>query len=210
MEFAHDRQALCDPAAQAYYLECLQVITEDRQTEQLQMKLATLQSQDVVSRRDLRAAYRFLNIQLRDASDVSDARVVELFQAQQPDLGVAAQEEARSHLYKIGVSRNSTLIINASRQSVETYEDALSWLGNGVDKNTPDEGILAVLAIKVSNSFARAKRCCLATLAERNRRQETAKQTKRSVKKRYRPSRKRAKVTCLTIGFSLDGKTVIQ
>lgn len=153
MEYAYDRQVACDPILQPYYLECLQVITEDRQTEQLQMKVVTLQSQDIVSRRDLTAAYRFLNISVVDAKNASDLRIVELFQAQQSDLGVGAQEEARAHLYKIGVSRNSTLIINASRQSVDTYEDALSWLGNGVDKSTSDDGILAVYGMKVSSSF---------------------------------------------------------
>ena len=117
------------------------------------MKVATLQSQHFVSRRDLTAAYRFLNIAPHESKTISDAAVIERYQAQQPDLGVASQQEAREHLYKIAISRNSTPLLNASRQSVETYEDALSWLGNGVNKDTSDEGILAVLAIKVSCTF---------------------------------------------------------
>lgn len=114
------------------------------------MKVATLQSQDIVSRRDIFAAYRYFQI----TNNTEDDRVLQLFQAQQQDLGAAAQEEARGHLYKLGLFRQSNLLINASRQSVETYEDALSWLGNGVNKDTPDEALLAVFAIRVSTSFS--------------------------------------------------------
>ncbi len=67
-------------------------------------------------------------------------------------MSAQSQEEARSALYKISVARNSTLLLNASRQSVDTYDDALRWLGNGVDKNTSDEGVLAVLSIKVGRA----------------------------------------------------------
>lgn len=153
VEYAYDRQTICDPERQPYYFECLQEITDSRSTEQLQMKVATLQSQEIVSRRDIFAAYRYLNIPPSEGKNFEDSRIIELFQAQQPDLGAVAQEEARGHLYKLGVSRQSNLLINASRQSVDTYEDALSWLGNGVTKDTPDEAILAVLAIRVGRPF---------------------------------------------------------
>ena len=149
IEFAYDRQSLCDPEKISYYFECLQIITQSRGTEQLQMKVATLESQDIVSRRDLSAAYRYLNIQPGDAKELSDERVVQLFQAQQPDLGATAAEEARRALYKIGSFRHSQLLINASRQSVDTYEDALSWLGNDAKEDTSDDTILALLAVKV-------------------------------------------------------------
>lgn len=121
------------------------------------MKIATLQSQDIVSRRDLNAAHSFLGISRVDAQNVSDERIIELFQARQPDLGVAAQEEARTHLYKIGLSRNSARLINASQQSVDTYEDALSWLGNGASKASTDDGLLAIFAIKVGHSYCASK-----------------------------------------------------
>ena len=158
IEYAYDRQASCDPGLQAYYFECLQVVTEGRYSEQLQTKVAMLQSQDVVSRRDLSAAYRSLNISVAESRTISDERIIEKYQAHQPDLGAVAQEEARAHLYKIGVARNSQTLIRASRQSVDTYDDALSWFGNGVNKDTSDEGILAVFSIKVSRSFLDSKR----------------------------------------------------
>lgn len=160
--YAYDRQVSCDHELQGYYLECLQVITESRYSEQLQMKVATLQSQDLVSRRDLSAAYRFLNITAWEAKSISDERIIEKYQAQQPDLSAQSQEEARAHLFRIGVTRNSTLLLNASRQSVDTYEDALSWLGNGVNKDTPDEGLLAVYSIKVGSCLRLPDACVMA------------------------------------------------
>jgi hypothetical protein len=104
IEYAYDRQAHCDPAQQPYYLECLQVITESRYSEQLHMKVATLQSQDIVSRRDLSAAYRFLNISPLESKTIPDSVIIERYQAQQPDLSAASQQKAREHLYKIAVS----------------------------------------------------------------------------------------------------------
>lgn len=154
IEFAFDRQIMCDPERLPYYFEGLQVITQARGTEQLQVKTASLASQDVVSRRDLSAAYRYLNIAQASADSLTDERIIELFQAQQPDLGVAAAEEARQALNKIGTARQSQLLISASKQSVDTYEDALSWLGNGASKEMSDDSLLAIAAIKTSDSKA--------------------------------------------------------
>lgn len=150
IDYAYDRQLLCDPELQAYYFECLQEISEARVSEDLQVKVAAMQSQDVVSRRDITAAYRCFNLGPYDGKNTNDERLLSLYQARQSDSSAAAQEDARDSLYKLGIARGSTLLVNASRQSVDSYADALAWLGNGVDKTTPDEGLLAVLAIKVS------------------------------------------------------------
>ena len=152
IEYAYERQTVCHPSLYAYYFECLQVITEQRHSEQLQIKLATLTSEDVFSRRDIFVAFRYIGISVDDASNLTDGQIRDKFQAQQSDLGAAAQQQARDHLYKIGRFRNSTILINASRQSVDTYEDALSWLGNGVDKSTSDDALLAVYGFKARAS----------------------------------------------------------
>lgn len=147
IEFCFNRQCLCDPERRPYYFECLQVITESRpSSESLQLKVATMSSQELISRRDLTAAYRHLDI---SPSEADDDRIVNLFHSRQSDLGKQAQEDARAALYKIGVARGSQRLINASRQTLETYDDALAWLGNGVNKSTPDEGLIAVVTIKV-------------------------------------------------------------
>jgi ubiquitin carboxyl-terminal hydrolase 25/28 len=149
VDFAFDRQSLCDPAHRSYYLECLQALAQSRGTETLQTKVAMMASEGMVSRRDLTAAYRQLNIPHNEAQTVSDERILNLFYVRISDLGPGAQQDARQALNQIGMSRNSKRLINASMQTLETYEDALEWLGNGVDKKTADEALLAVVAIKV-------------------------------------------------------------
>jgi ubiquitin carboxyl-terminal hydrolase 25/28 len=150
IDFAYERQSMCDPPNRPYYFECLQVIAESRGTEKLQMKVAMLASQDLVSRRDLSAAYRLLNVPVADAHNYDDARILDQFHVRQSDLGVQAQEEARQALYRVGMARGSTRLINASRQLIETYDDALTWIGNGVNRETTDESLLAVVGMKVS------------------------------------------------------------
>lgn len=162
MEFSFDRQSLCDPERRPYYLECLQVITENRNTEALQMKVATLESQGAISRRDLSAAYRTLNIPPFEAPQADDERVLNLFHVRISDLGVQAQEEARAALYKIGVARNSQRLISTAQQTMETYDDALAWLGNGATKDTTDDMLVSLVALKVSllsDQILREVRC---------------------------------------------------
>lgn len=150
IEFCYDRQTICDPERAIYYFECLQVITSGRNSEALQMKVAMLESQNAVSRRDVNAAFSAFNILPRDRNSFSDQEIIDRFQALLGDQAPAAQQRSREQLYVLGAYRNSTLLINASRQSVDTYEDALTWLGNGVTKDTPDDALLAVYQLKVS------------------------------------------------------------
>ncbi|CAK3972077.1 Ubiquitin carboxyl-terminal hydrolase 2 [Lecanosticta acicola] len=145
--FSFDRQVLCDPEKRAYYFECLQTITDGRNTEQLQMKVATLNSQGEISRRDLSAAFRTLNIPVSE-HQASDERILNLFHVRILDLGSQAEAEARQALYKIGVARNSQQLIGTAQRAMETYEEALGWLGNGAEKTTDDEFLISIASIK--------------------------------------------------------------
>ena len=154
IEFCYDRQVLCDPERTPYYFECLQVITAGRNSEQLHMKVAMLESENTLSRRDVNAAFSAFNITFQERNTLSDQEIVDRFQSYLSDQAPPAQQRSREHLYKLGAHRNSSVLINASRQSVETYEDALTWLGNGVTKDTPDDALLAVFQMKVSRAFS--------------------------------------------------------
>ncbi|EMD00196.1 hypothetical protein BAUCODRAFT_83917 [Baudoinia panamericana UAMH 10762] len=153
VEFVHDRQSNCDPEQQSYYFECLQVITESRNSEQLHVKVAMLQSTNLVSRRDLSSAYRTFGLSPTDNS--ADDYILNVFQARQSNVNGDVAEENRQALYKIGLMRNSQLLINASRQSVETYEDALAWIGNGATKDTDDEMLISMLTLKEGTAAVR-------------------------------------------------------
>lgn len=129
-----------------YYLECIQAISEFRGTEQLQIKVATLQSQDMVSRRDLRAAYHFLGVMSSD----SDEHILNNFSARQANSSRHTQDENRQALGKIGLVRQSTMLIKASKQELETYEDALNWLG--ADKSIDDSFVVSMLAMRTEDN----------------------------------------------------------
>ncbi|KAK3677353.1 ubiquitin-specific protease ubp2 [Recurvomyces mirabilis] len=150
IEFAFDRQLDCDPERQAYYYECLQIISESRHTEQLQTKVVLLQSEGLVSRRDLAAAYLSLGLQRPTGEQiVSEQHILSSFQARQANVSPATAAELRQALYKIGQHRDSKMLMNASQQTVETYEDAIAWLGNDVNEGTPDDIILVIAATKM-------------------------------------------------------------
>lgn len=159
IEFAYDRQNLCDPERTPYYFECLQVITAGRNSEQLQMKVAMLESQHAVSRRDVNAAFSAFNILFRERAAITDQEIIDRFQAHIADQAPAAQQRSRENLYKLGAYRSSKALISASQQSVDTYEDALTWLGNGVTKDSADESLLAVLQVKVSRAYSARLLC---------------------------------------------------
>lgn len=131
----------------------MQAISEYRGTEQLQLKVAVLQSQDLVSRRDLRAAYRFLDVKEQD----TDEHIANKFSARQSSSAAHAQDENRQALGRIGMARQSQRLLKASKQELETYEDALSWIGNGVDKTTDDSMIQTVLLVKTNDNPADAE-----------------------------------------------------
>ncbi|GAB7363300.1 hypothetical protein MBLNU230_g3581t1 [Neophaeotheca triangularis] len=152
VDFAHERQTNCDPAQQAYYLECLQEITSARGSEQLHIKCATLESQGLISRRDLNEAYKTLAVPPVSAHTYSDDRIVGLYQARTTDSSPAVIENLRKAVHTIGTSRNSSVLTNAAKDSVETYDEAINWLGNGATKDSPDEYLLTAYAIKIADN----------------------------------------------------------
>lgn len=149
IEFAYDRQCFVDPNSQPLWLSHLQKIASDRQSDNLQIKVATLASMGYVSRKDLDDAYRELGVSAYD----SDDRILNLFQAVLPDSSLERQNTLRSMLSKIATFRNSQALKNAATQTLETYEEALQWLGQGADKNTSDDFIITLYTMKVSHIF---------------------------------------------------------
>ena len=149
IEFAYQRQTDCDPVNTPYYFECFQEITNQRNSEDLQMKMVMLQSSGLVSRRELSEAYRAFDLPV-NGGGADDDRIMNLFQSQVSDQGQVGQERLREMLGRIGRFRGSTYLINASQQSIETVADAYAWLGNGLNEQSDDEMVTTVFAIRVS------------------------------------------------------------
>jgi ubiquitin carboxyl-terminal hydrolase 25/28 len=112
----------------------------------------------VVSRSDLVEAYKAFDLPA-DGGGADDERIINLFQAQINDQGPRGQELLREKLGRIGRYRGSDFLVNASRQSVETVEDAYAWLGNGLNAQSPDDLVLTVFALKVRTPSPACIRC---------------------------------------------------
>lgn len=152
MYFAYSRQAHNDPENIPYYFDCLQQLAQGRQSEFLTIKTSEISAQGVVGRKDLVEAYKDLGItdNLQTAKSQPDSYIINLYRALVTDCGPERRARARNSLQKVGQSRGSKAIMNAASDTVETYEEALAYLGADGDMN--DEAITALYGTKVSVS----------------------------------------------------------
>ncbi|KAL9067155.1 MAG: hypothetical protein Q9157_006897 [Trypethelium eluteriae] len=148
--YSYDRQVESDGQNSPYYFECLQDLATGRNSETLQTKVATLASQDQISRKDVAKAYKYFGIDENHLEIVSDDHILGLFQSRIPDIGPAQETEMRDMLRTLARARNSALLSNAASDTIETYGQALSWLGAEV--TTPDDFILTLFKMKVDES----------------------------------------------------------
>ncbi|KAK5123115.1 hypothetical protein LTR85_003313 [Meristemomyces frigidus] len=75
---------------------------------------------------ELSAAYKYLNIDPNREDRMTNERILQLFKAQEPDLGLAAAEKARLALGKIGMARDSWVLVDASKGSGDAHGAAMS------------------------------------------------------------------------------------
>jgi len=113
------------------------------------MKVAMVESEGVVSRKDLTAAYLAFD---KDPSfpSSSDDRVLNMFHVHQSDQGPQGQEDAREMLARIGRARKSQRLINAAQQQLETVQDAYAFLGSEIGPQSDDAFVTTAYAIRVS------------------------------------------------------------
>jgi hypothetical protein len=221
VDFAHERQSQCDPVNEPYYYECIQEITKQRSSDELQLKTIMLESKGLVSRRALSEAYKFFDLPA-DGGAADDDRIFNIFQAQHADLPTEHQERAREMIGRIGRRRGSKLLMNASQQTIETAQEAYAWLGNGLGPETDDSFVVAVFSLRVSQtrflpSGERTSTCqsCTSGTSRSNlsgaltsfRRPRGTKTWKRSVAKQYQLSRVIAEATISTIGYPVTRTT---
>ena len=166
--FSYNMQALCDPANLPYYFECIQEIARYRKSEYLEERVMTLASEGHISRNDVNNAYRCFGVDPAHGPHLSDDHIVNLFQSRLPDVGSIQEGEMRQALRTLGQARQSGLIqsaasdckshrtigmirhsqlTNVTVSAIETYAQALTWLG--AQESMEDEYILPLLALKV-------------------------------------------------------------
>jgi ubiquitin carboxyl-terminal hydrolase 25/28 len=131
----------------AYYFECLQDLAGGRQSEILAMQVAVLASQGVTSKRDLERAYQYFNIDPAHASILSDEHIIGCFRSRLSDISPLQADEARKQLRILGDVRNSDRIRAEAADSIETYEQAMSWFD--LEHDQPDDFVQTMYSLKV-------------------------------------------------------------
>ena len=147
ISFAYKRQSAVDKPNAPYYLECFQDIAIGRDSDTLQMDVAMLASQDVPNRRELENAYRSIGLDPAHGSTLSDQFIVDQTRSRLPDISPPQRQDLRRHLRIIGNARGSEMIQREASESIDTYDEALSWLD--LDQSQPDDFIRTMFTIKV-------------------------------------------------------------
>ncbi|KAI9666197.1 MAG: ubiquitin-specific protease ubp2 [Bathelium mastoideum] len=150
--YSYDRQVECDVENSPYYFECLQDLATGRNSEALQTKVATLASQDQISRKDIAKAYQYFGVDKKHVEIISDDHILGLFQSRLPDIGPSQESEMREMLRTLARARRSKLLAQAASNTIETYGQALSWLG--AEESTADDFILTLFKMKVDENAA--------------------------------------------------------
>ncbi|KAH6637727.1 ubiquitin C-terminal hydrolase-like protein [Boeremia exigua] len=152
VSFAYRRQSAEDEVNAPYYLECFQEIAVGRNSDSLQYEVAMLASKDIPSRRDIETAYRSLGLEPAHGSTLSDRFVIDQARSRFPDISPTQREEIRRHLRVIGNARQSEEIKREASESIDTYDEALSWLE--LDHSQPDDFVRTMFAIKTQDNPA--------------------------------------------------------
>jgi ubiquitin carboxyl-terminal hydrolase 25/28 len=145
--FAYIRQSATDEVNNPYYLECLQDLAVGRDSIMLQTEVATLNSQGRPNRRDRDSAYRYFGIDPSHAHALSDDVIISTYRVRIPDISPSQREEARRQLRVIGDARDSSAIISEASDAIDTYEQALSWLG--LEHGQADDFVRTMYTVKV-------------------------------------------------------------
>jgi ubiquitin carboxyl-terminal hydrolase 25/28 len=150
ISFAYKRQSAVDKPNAPYYLECFQDIAIGRDSDTLQMDVAMLASQDVPNRRELENAYRSIGLDPAHGSTLSDQFIVDQTRSRLPDISPPQRQDLRRHLRIIGNARGSEMIQREASESIDTYDEALSWLD--LDQSQPDDFIRTMFTIKTTDN----------------------------------------------------------
>ncbi|KAL1643718.1 ubiquitin-specific protease ubp2 [Diplodia intermedia] len=148
LAFAYDRQVATDPQNHAYYYECLADLANGRRSDELDMKKVMEESKGIVSRKDAKQALRRFNLDPERLASFTDEYIINQFRVRVASVGAYEVPELREYLRKIGAYRQSQAIMDAAGDIIQTYEQALSWLG--AEAGHGDDQIIAVAGLKKS------------------------------------------------------------
>jgi len=145
---AYHWQIETDPQNAPTYLSNLRYIANDRESEILGTEVVMETSQGRFDVETLNQAYKAFHLGEHEGA-VNDDDIIGAFTATLAD-SPSHQHELREYLRIIGVHRNSKKIADAAQNVINTYEQALIFLG--ADQTTEDEHIQALFTVKTSEN----------------------------------------------------------
>jgi ubiquitin carboxyl-terminal hydrolase 25/28 len=145
--FAFTCQTRVDENNGPYYFECLQDIAIGRKSDWLETQVQIFASQGYSNRREVEEAYRFIGMDPSHAQQINDDHIIGQFRSRLADISPSAVVDTRNALRIIGSARKSKQIEEEATNAIETYSQALSWLGLMEDQ--PDDFVITMYTIKV-------------------------------------------------------------
>jgi ubiquitin carboxyl-terminal hydrolase 25/28 len=145
--FAFQCQTRVDDANSPYYFECLQDLAIGRKSDRLETQVQIFASEGYTNRREVEEAYRFIGMEPSHAHHITDEHIIGQFKSRLADISPSAVIDTRNALRIIGFARNSKKIQEEASNAIETYSQALSWLGLMEDQ--PDDFVITMYTIKV-------------------------------------------------------------
>lgn len=115
IKFSYERQLKSDPENTPYYLEALQGIAAGRKSEDLQTLVAIESSSGKISTSDVRAAYEFLGLEIKQPF-LDDDFIIGSFQSRIAD-APRQDSELRRALLIVGQDRSSQKIQSLASKS---------------------------------------------------------------------------------------------
>jgi ubiquitin carboxyl-terminal hydrolase 25 len=154
LTFAFDRQRDCDPQNTPYYFDCISEIAAQRKSsEDLILKLTLLKSEGFYSKRDVLDALRHFRFEanINSLQYLDEQHVKGTYMNYIEATAVHTHAESREKLRVIAKAMNSKMLEDVAASEVETYEQALEFLGG--DATTPDDTFADVLfTVKTADS----------------------------------------------------------
>ncbi|KAA8894285.1 hypothetical protein FN846DRAFT_786629 [Sphaerosporella brunnea] len=157
VSWAYNRQQELNPDDLPFYFECFKLLASGRNSEALQVEVATLQSQGAFTTSDLTEAYKALGI---NPNEPDEELIIGIFRSRLQD-SPRQESSLRSHLNIIGTRRQSDKLKAASRARIG-LAGAYAWLGEGTGQATDDAVILTAYQLKIEdnpNDEATGKEC---------------------------------------------------
>ncbi|CAD0085713.1 unnamed protein product [Aureobasidium mustum] len=100
---------------------------------------------------DINQAYKALGIDPEMQKTVDDEQLIGIYKSRWSDSSATGQVDLKTALKTLGQARNSRYILDTAADTVETYEQALAWLG--ADATQADDTIVALYGVKLEDGY---------------------------------------------------------